>query len=169
MNHIYIRMSLLSHTWGDWEDFRNPSRCPHYRGSIVPQKAKIMYTCLFPDLTTWRICGPRNRLVSFLGLSLLPPPFDDYHISSNSRCPRRVATASIHSTCTRRWMTITRLALGLFCVVRHVSIAESRTERLCVLLTASNSHQCITSTYHHWWLLVFQRNKHCPRIVAIFK
>ena len=29
------------------------------------------------------------------------------------------------------------------CVIQLVSMAESRTERLCLLLTASNSHHCI--------------------------
>ena len=32
-------------------------------------------------------------------------------------------------------------------VVRHVSTAESRTERLRVLLTASTSRHCLTCTY----------------------
>ena len=33
------------------------------------------------------------------------------------------------------------------CVVRLVSTADSRTEKLCVLLTVSNSRHCIVCTY----------------------
>ena len=38
-------------------------------------------------------------------------------------------------------------ATGIVRVVRLLSKADSKTERLCILLTLSNSHQCIARTY----------------------
>ena len=63
-----------------------------------------------------------------------------------------------------------RTSARAVCVVRLVSTADNRTERLRLLLTASNSCHCIARTY----LLIqpllvsvdFQRNKRHPQIVA---
>ena len=33
------------------------------------------------------------------------------------------------------------------CLAQLISMADSRTERLCILLTASNSHHCIARMY----------------------
>ena len=55
------------------------------------------------------------------------------------------------------------------CAVQLVSMADSRTKRLCVLLIVSNSRHCIA----HMWLiqplLMSRGNKHRPRIVAVQK
>ena len=54
-------------------------------------------------------------------------------------------------------------------VVWLVSTADSRTEGLHLLLTASNSGHCTAHTYlssHRRCLQTFQRNKRCPRIVV---
>ena len=60
----------------------------------------------------------------------------------------------------------------LFHVLRLVSTADSRTERLCVLLPASIRPSCIARMYLiqlSLYLPASQRNKHCPRVVAVLK
>ena len=52
---------------------------------------------------------------------------------------------------------------GHHSVIWAISTADSRTENLHILLTASNNRHRLT---RHWCLQVFQRNKHRPRIVA---
>ena len=74
-------------------------------------------------------------------------------IGSSKRNKRRfriVAAASIRGTRTRVRMISDdghQASARAIRVVRHVSTAESRTERLRVLLTASNSRHCLTRTY----------------------
>ena len=70
-----------------------------------------------------------------------------YHISSTRCCSQIVAMASIHDAETRvpsdaHW-AISRVA----CVLRLASMADSRTERLCVLLPASIRPSCIACMY----------------------
>ena len=70
-----------------------------------------------------------------------------YHISSTRCCSQKVVMASIHDAETRvpsdaHW-AISRVA----CVLRLASMADSRTERLCVLLPASIRPSCIACMY----------------------
>ena len=44
------------------------------------------------------------------------------------------------------------------CVVRVILTADSRIKRLCVLLTASSNHHCLTHLYRRRCLKAFQRN-----------
>ena len=95
----------------------------------------------------------------------------------NKRCPWIVAAASIH--CTHTHMRIIsdddqQTSARAVCVVRFVSTADSRTEKLYILLTASNSCHVTVLFVHalssrHWCLWVFQGSKRCPRIVAAQK
>ena len=55
-----------------------------------------------------------------------------------------------------------RTSARAVCVVQLVSTAESRTERLRLLLTASNSRHCIAHTYHFQPSLVFAGLKQTP-------
>ena len=48
-------------------------------------------------------------------------------------------------------------------------MADSKTKRLCVLLTVSNSRHCIAYVYLIQQLLVSQTNKRHPQIVAAQK
>ena len=78
---------------------------------------------------------------------------------------------SIHSTCTHVWIISdngSQASSRAVCVVRLISTVASRTERLRVLLAASNIHHCITRTYLVQPLLMSvgsQRNKCLPQIV----
>ena len=55
------------------------------------------------------------------------------------------------------------------CVVRLVSTADSRTKRLRLLLTISNSCHCMSLSSRGWCLQAFQTNKHHPQIVVAQK
>ena len=68
----------------------------------------------------------------------------------NQRCPRIVAVASKRGTRTHEWMISDdchHASARTVCVVRVISTADSRTERLRVLLTASSNHHRLTRTY----------------------
>ena len=54
-----------------------------------------------------------------------------------------------------------RASTRTVCVIQLVSMADSRTKRLCVLLTASNSH-CIAHTWLIQLFLMSRANKHRP-------
>ena len=94
----------------------------------------------------------------------------------HNKCrPRIAAAASKHGTCTRVRMISDdchHASARTVRVVRVIPTADSRTERLCVLLTVSSSHQRLaTVTVSLVRTLfsrrrAFQRNKHNPRIVA---
>ena len=76
--------------------------------------------------------------------------YDIYRISSNRCHPRIVATPTIRGT--RTCMRIVsddgrRASARAVRVLQLVSTADSRIERLCLLLTASNSRHCITRAY----------------------
>ena len=67
-------------------------------------------------------------------------------------------------------MTVTTLESGLFCVVWVVPKTDNRTERLCILLTASSNHHCLTCMYLIQPSLMspcFPKNRRHPRIVAV--
>ena len=67
----------------------------------------------------------------------------EYCISSNRRHPRIVATVTIHGTRTHtgiisddsHWASVRAV-----CVIQLVSMADIRTERLCLLLKVYDSH-----------------------------
>ena len=68
----------------------------------------------------------------------------------NKYCPQIVPTTSNRSTCTRMRIISydgQRANARAVCVVQLISTAGSRTGRLHVLLTVSNSRHCITRTY----------------------
>ena len=93
--------------------------------------------------------------------------FHAYRISSNRRRPRIVAVqsetlernkcclqivaaASKQGTCTRVWMISEdshHTSARSVRVVQVVPTADSRTERLCILLTVSSSHHHLSCTY----------------------
>ena len=62
-----------------------------------------------------------------------------------------------------------RVSVWAVCVARLISTADSRTERLRLLLTGPNSHHCIARMYLIQLLLMSLKNKCHPRIVAIQK
>ena len=73
-----------------------------------------------------------------------------YHISLNQRCPRIVAVASKRGTRTHEQMISDdshHASTRTVCVVRVIPTADSRTERLRVLLTVSSNHHRLTRTY----------------------
>ena len=135
---------------------------------VCKEKVKIMYTSAknnYCHISSNR-CHP--RIVAAQSKAL-----------EHNKCrPRIAAAASKHSMCTRVRMisddchhTSTRTVR----VVQVIPTADSRTERLCVLLTVSSSHQRLAtvtvSLIHTLFsrrrcLRAFQRNKHNPRIVA---
>lgn len=92
-----------------------------------------------------------------------------YHISSTRCCSQIVAMASIHDAETRvpsdaHW-AISRVA----CVLRLASMADSRTERLRVLLPASVRPSCDPLMYlinHCCYSPTFLWNESHPQIVA---
>ena len=83
----------------------------------------------------------------------MPPSNNSHTIGSseqNKNRPRIVAMASIHSTHTHVEIISDNghQASGkAICVVRVVSTAASRTERLCVLQTASSDCYSLTRAY----------------------
>ena len=75
------------------------------------------------------------------------------------------ATASRRGTHTRMRIISDdghQASVRAVCVVQLVSTADSRTERLCVLLTASNSHHCIALAI----IDAGRRNNRHPQIVS---
>ena len=87
------------------------------------------------------------HLVSFFQQHALHNPLDTtsaYRISLNRRRPR---TAAASICCTRTRMEIIQdshqASARPVHIVQLISKADSRTERLHVLLTVSNSHHCI--------------------------
>ena len=87
----------------------------------------------------------------------------------NSHRPWIVATTSKHGTHTRVWMISDNshhTSARTVCVVWVIPMADSRTERLSVLLTPLTISPVRTLSSCHWCLWAFQRNKHLPQIVA---
>ena len=75
--------------------------------------------------------------------------------SEQNKCPWPVALASKHGTHTQlRIISDDRYQASAVRVVWLVSMADSRTERLCVLLTASNSSHCIARIYIPYWAVI---------------
>ena len=73
-----------------------------------------------------------------------------YHISSNKHHPRVVAAATIRGTCIRMRIISddgNQTSARAVCVVQLISTADSRTERLHLVLTASNSRHRIARMY----------------------
>ena len=71
-------------------------------------------------------------------------------LEQNKRCPRIVAVASKHGTHTHMQMITDNshhASARTVCVVRVIATADSRTERLRVLLTGSSNCHRLTRTY----------------------
>ena len=104
--------------------------------------------------------GSYSVTISLIPMSSLPPVFD-YGISSNRHCPWIVAAQSEALKWNKCRPPIVAVAskdphtcanghhasARTVCVVRVVTMADSRTERLCVLLTASSNCPWLTCTY----------------------
>ena len=91
---------------------------------------------------------------------------------SSIRChPWIVAMASTCSAQTSVLIIPPWRVQRLFHVLRLVSTADSRTERLCVLLPASIRPSCIACMHliQLSYLPASQRNKRYPRVVAVLK
>ena len=174
-NHISLT-NRHAHALGD---FTLSTSRPNF-GGRCGSRIVYVYACMCLLVNLSHSCFVSCIIFLWLDAALkqLLPSNSSCTIGSskqNKHRPRIVAAASIHSAQIHALIIATDAHWAIsrpVCVLRLISTADSRTERLCILLPASIRPSCITHSTlfsRHYYQPASQWNKHHPQIVAALK